>query len=399
MLSQVYHQSNEAGLDSGALLQSFFVGGFECSTHRSHSGRQLDLIAATGHDRHALADYRRLQAMGITVARDGLRWHLIEQTPGRYDFSSVLPLLRAARETGVQVIWDLCHYGWPTDIDIFKPEFVKRFARLARAFAHLLANETETIPFICPVNEISFFSWVGGEVGWFCPYGHERGLELKTQLVRAAIEGIEAFRDVLPGARIVHTDPLINVIAHPDTPQDAETAAGYTRAQFDAWDMLCGRTWPQLGGHEKYLDIMGLNYYVHNQWFYPERTMIPPSHPLYRPFRNILQEVYERYRRPMFIAETGIENEERPSWLRYICGEVLAAKKAGVPLEGICLYPIVNHPGWEDDRHCYNGLWDYADENGHRIIYEPFARELRRQMRLFDEHLQSSDNRNALLVA
>jgi hypothetical protein len=70
-------------------------------------GRRLDLIAATAHDRHALADYLRLRDQGIRAAREGIRWHLIEHRPGQYDFSSVLPVLSAARETETQVIWDL----------------------------------------------------------------------------------------------------------------------------------------------------------------------------------------------------------------------------------------------------------------------------------------------------
>lgn len=43
----------------GQLFQSFFSGGFECSCHRPGHGRRLDLLAATGHDRHAAADYAR----------------------------------------------------------------------------------------------------------------------------------------------------------------------------------------------------------------------------------------------------------------------------------------------------------------------------------------------------
>ena len=56
------------------------------------------------------------------------------------------------------------------------------------------------------------------------------------------------------------------------------------------------------------------------------------------------------------------------------------AMQAGVPVQGVCLYPIVDFPGWENDRHCENGLWGYADETGHRAVHEPMARELRRQV-------------------
>src|SRR5436190_11063869 len=91
----------------------FFLAGFECSTHRLRPDKRLDLVAATHHDRFAHKDYLRLQQQGLRVAREAVRWHLIEVSPGRYDFSSVLPIVRAARATGTEVIWDLCHFGWP----------------------------------------------------------------------------------------------------------------------------------------------------------------------------------------------------------------------------------------------------------------------------------------------
>ena len=119
--------------------------------------------------------------------------------------------------------------------------------------------------------------------------------------------------------------------------------------------------------------------------------MIEPSHPRYRPVWQMLAEVHARYGCPLFVAETGIEDEARPAWLRYVGYEVRQAIRNGVPISGLCLYPIVNHPGWEDDRHCYNGLWDYADENGHREIYEPLARELESERQLLDAQLKGED--------
>ena len=124
------------------IFQSYFLGGFECSTHRRHDGRRLDLIAATGHDRAVIHDYRAMLEHGIRTVRDGVRWHLIETAPGRYDWSSFLPMLRAAEEVGVQVIWDPCHYGWPDHLDIWRPGFVDGFARFAAAVATLVREET-----------------------------------------------------------------------------------------------------------------------------------------------------------------------------------------------------------------------------------------------------------------
>jgi beta-glucosidase/6-phospho-beta-glucosidase/beta-galactosidase len=371
------------------LFRSFFIGGFECSTHRPRSGRRLDLIAATEHDRCACADYARLREQGILAARDGIRWHLIERMPECYDFSSALPMVRAAHDAGVQVIWDLCHYGWPDDIDIFGGEFAGRFARMARAFAALVVSETGEAPIISPVNEISFFAWAGGEVAYINPLVEGRGGELKAQLVRAAIEGIEAVWEVAPGARVVNADPVLHISSDPSRPEDRPVAENYTRAQFEAWDMLAGRVRPELGGAEKYLDIVGVNYYPHNQWVFNNLPFNPAYKlsrfdPLYRPFRRILRDVYERYGRPMFVAETGSDDDDRPDWLRYICQEVHAAMTEGVQLEGICIYPIVNFPWWDDDFHLQNGLWDYPNEAGEREICGPLARELQAQRRFFE---------------
>ncbi|MGH9626909.1 MAG: beta-glucosidase [Bryobacteraceae bacterium] len=364
---------------------SFFMGGFECSTHRLASGKRLDLLSATKHDMYAKMDYQRLLEFGIRSARDGIRWHLIERSPYRYDFSSVLPMVRAARQTGVQILWDLFHYGWPDDLDLFHPEFVRRFRSLARSFACLLRDESGPVQYLSPVNEISFFAWGAGEVGCLNPFATGRGHELKAQLVRASIEAIEAIRDVLPAARFIQVDPVIHIVLDQFATEEEKRAARlHCRAQYEAWDLLAGHGAPELGGHHKYLDIVGVNYYVHNQWTY-NGPPISSTHPGYRPLREMLAEVYHRYRRPLFIAETGIEDDLRPEWLKFIADEVIAAMGMGIPVEGICLYPIVNHPGWADDRHCKNGLWDYCDDSGGREIYAPLAAEIERQAVRIDE--------------
>ena len=366
------------------LFPSFFMGGFECASHQLLSGRRLDLTAATGHDRYAFEDYQRLREYGMAAARDGIRWHLIEPTPYCYDFSSVLPMLRAARETRTQIIWDLCHYGWPNDLDIFSTDFIKRFSSVVNAFVHVLNEESELPLFIAPINEISFFAWAGGESAYLNPFRTDRPHELKAQLVRAAIEGIEAAWSVNPRTRIVHTDPLINVVHNLARPEEFDLAEYYRLLMFQAWDMLAGRRRPDLGGAEKYLDIIGVNYYPNNQWlcgetsFHPERWL-EVSDPQYRRLSSLLGEVYERYQRPLFIAETGTESDGRADWLRYVSEEVCDALNLGIPIEGICLYPIVDFPGWGDDRHCETGLWGMANGQGHREVHFPLAAELRTQ--------------------
>jgi beta-glucosidase/6-phospho-beta-glucosidase/beta-galactosidase len=361
----------------GRLFNSYIMGGFECSTHRTKSGKRLDLIAATKHDEFAEPDYRRLLSLGMNTARDGVRWHLIEKEPYRYDFSSLEKQLQAVQNTGIQIIWDLFHYGFPDDLDLFSPNFIERFARFCGATVKFIGNRINQTLFVCPVNEISFFSWAAGEVGIFYPYKKNCGDELKEQLIKASFAAIDAIRFVNPDVRFVQTDPAIHVTAPKKASPHHQRAAGkYRLSQFHALDMLCGKLKPELGGHAKYLDIIGLNYYFHNQWRYPSRRKIQRGHPEYRPLHNILEEFYERYQRPMFISETGMEDDLRADWFRYICEETRTASNLNIRIEGICLYPIVNHPGWDDNRHCHNGLWDYPDKNGEREIHQPLAEEI-----------------------
>lgn len=360
------------------LFESVFLGGFECSSHRLEDGRRLDLTASTRHDLFAEQDYARLRQLGIRAARDGISWVKVERAAQQYDFSAVLPLLRAAEHHCVQVVWDLMHFGWPDDIDVFSSAFPRRFGAYARALGAWWKNHTEMRPLFTPINEISFLAWAGGDVRCMNPFQAARGVELKAQLVLATIECIEALRDVLPGARFLQPEPAIHIVKHPDRPKTWRRVESDELLQYQTWDMLTGRVWPSLGGRPEYLDVIGVNFYPDNQ-FTPDGETVVRGDPRYKPLSRMLLEISERYARPMIISETGSEGESRAEWLRYVAEECRAAMAGGCELHAITLYPVVNHPGWVDGRHCHNGLWDFADDTGLRAVYEPLARELTRQ--------------------
>lgn len=376
-------------------LQSFFLGGFECATHRRRDRTRIDVIAGTGHDGRCAGDYKTLAEAGVRTVRDGLRWHLIEQTAGVYDWSSFTPMLDAALRTGTQVIWDLCHWGVPDGLSPFSPEFAPRFAQFAAAAAQLIRQRANAAgqrgpTLLCPINEISFWSWVGGDEEHFFPYGKGNGPALKRCLAGASLAAIRAVRAVDPQVRFVQAEPIIHISADPRKPEDKPFADHYTSSQFEVWDELAGRSEQELGGAEDMLDVLGVNYYWNNQWIHKgDRT--PPGHPLHTPLHQMLLELWHRYKRPLIVTETGAEKGAAAGWLGYICAEVRQAIRAGVPVLGICLYPVMDYPGWDDGRHCSCGLIACSPDWEQRSFHTEVLEELRVQQRAFGEALPVAD--------
>ena len=365
----------------GKTFASFFQAGFECSSHRRRDGVRLDLIRATAHDKHVLQDYRQCRQLGFGTVRDGLRWHLIEQSPGKYDWSSWMPALEAAERTGVQVIWDLFHYGSPNHVDQGADDFPERFTEFALAAVELQQSVSKRSSLVCPLNEISFLSWAV-EVGYFPRVGPDEAGWFKRQLVRAAISAAKAIRDEWPSAKLVWAEPLVHIAPHTRRRAEVRSAEAVRQGQFEAYDWITGRAEPELGGDPSLVDVIGLNFYPHNQW-YDDGPTIPMGHHEYRPLADMLIEVAERYGKPMFLSETGAEGSAKSSWLHYVCNEVRGAIERGAAIEGICWYPITAYPGWDNSRHAEAGLLSTITSDGSRHVDERLLEELQVQRALF----------------
>ncbi len=272
--------------------------------------------------------------------------------------------------------WTLCHYGWPTDIDLFSDEFVSRFATFCGELARFLAPWYDEAPVYSPMNEISFLSW-GISVGLFSrPDMPEEVLAdaAKRQLVRATLAACDAIWQADPRARIMHCDPLIHIVPDQDSDSCRQETAMLCEAQYQAWDMLAGRVAPELGGAPHYLDLLGVNYYHDNQWeMTTNRRLFWHLADAQRiPMHEMLETVYQRYQRPLLVAETSHVGSGRGAWITEVGAEVAQAQLAGVEILGICLYPIIDRPLWEDPSFwARSGLWDLD-----RLGPDPFARQL-----------------------
>lgn len=365
----------------GKTFASFFQAGFECSSHRRSDGVRLDLIRATGHDKHVLQDYRLCRRLGFQTLRDGLRWHLIEKSPGKYDWSSWLPALEAAEQAGVQVIWDLFHYGSPDCVDQAAPDFPDRFTNFALAAMEVQQSVSRHPPLVCPLNEINFLSWAVDD-GYFPRVGPKQRGWFKRQLITAAVTATRAIKERWPKATIVWAEPLIHIAPHDRRRRTKRAAEQNLQGMYEAYDWILGLAERDLGGDPSFVDVIGLNFYPHNQWYFQGPT-IPMGHHEYRPLADMLVEISERYGKPIFLSETGAEGSAKPSWLHYVCSEVREALGRGADVRGICWYPITAYPGWDNSRHAETGLLSTIVSDGTRHVDERLLAEFEAQRELF----------------
>ena len=338
-------------------FKSFVIGGFECSDHINRSGRRINMLAETGHSKYFRQHYEALVEHGIMTAREGLCWSQVEKEEGVYDFSGALARMDAAREFGIQLIWDICHFGYPDGLFPTHPLFDERFEAICRAFARFHRAYSSEQLIVIPINEISFLAWHSGDVRGTVPFAVHSGFDMKYHLCKAAIKGIKALRQGDPWCKILLVEPLIHI--HSSHPDDDDEVTRLNEEQFQALDMIGGYACPELGGQPSNLEMLGFNYYYNNQWFHNGKIIdwISERHML-RDLSSLLQKAYLRYGKPLLLSETGHFGSGKDEWVRYVAAECAEAREMGVELSGICIYPVVDRPDWDDLTSYSNcGMW------------------------------------------
>jgi hypothetical protein len=280
-------------------------------------------------------------------------------------------------------IWDLCHYGYPDGLDpLGDPDaFAARFEAYARAAARYVAERAHQGP-LCftPVNEPTFWGYMGGEWGWCAPFGKSADdrRRFTLALARADIAACKAIRADFPDARFVHIDPLVWVVPPRDRPDLADAAhrESYEDA-YIAWDVISGLKHPEYGGSLELIDILGFNNYSFGQMEYgggggPNQPL-EPGDPRIRSVCDLLTEAWEKFKRPCIIAETSGLHGGRPDWLNDIACEGLAAVNRGVELHGICLFPAVDMTDWHTGKWLNMGIADVEALPDGALMRKPFV--------------------------
>jgi len=375
-------------MEAPTTFRTFWMAGFECSDQLNHYGNRVDLLLETGHIEQIEQDYQLITSRGFQTVREGIRWSKVEHKPYQYDFSTVALMIDAAKKTGIQQIWDICHFGFPDDLTPLHPHFAPRFIGICEAFVIFHKSyfpEAQLI--VTPINEVGFLSWLGGDHASTTPYARGMGWDVKYKLIDAYIQAIKAMKIIDPTIKIMTTEPIVNIVPALDASMKMVLKASEQHEeQYQATDMLTGKICVELGGCPELIDFMGFNFYYNNQWVAEEFTSLPWANlepdPRWKGLSSLFSEAYGRYRKPIVLSETSHPGEHRANWLELITKECIKTIALGIPLKGICLYPIIDRPDWDHLHYWHHsGLWDADVLNPHdRNINQGYADEIARSM-------------------
>jgi beta-glucosidase/6-phospho-beta-glucosidase/beta-galactosidase len=339
-----------------------FIGAFESTYMPSHD---RDVTQTTGHDVRWREDIALLERSGVRQLRYPLLWHRIEQTPGRYDWAHTDEVLAHLQERGMRVIADLVHHtSYPRWLDrgFDDPRYGEAFLRFSTAVA-------ERYPWLQAytlVNEPFSTLFLAGHAAIWPPYlsGDEGFVRLMRNVLPPLAEASRRFRSLLPDAQHVWTDTCESHGAA--GPEAAPYVAMANQRRFIVLDLLLGRAGQpgeclyvdrllQAGGRDLLgmepgsIDVLGLDYYAHNQWrFGPDDVGSTTPRPDPVPLADQIVEYWRRYDVPCALTETNVRGyaSDRATWLKYTLEQCEVAAARGVPMEGYCWFPSIDSADW-----------------------------------------------------
>ena len=340
-------------------MSADLIGAFE-STYQP--AFDADVLETTGHVARWRDDIAMLAELGISRVRYPVRWHRIEAIQGTHDWAWTDEVLGTLTDAGIAPIVDLVHHtsypAWLT-AGFADERFGDAYLAYCEAFARRYPDTTE----YTLLNEPFSTLFLGGHEAIWPPY--TRGIDAFVTLLRnvlpAFTQASRMFGELLPDALHVYTDTCERHTGKGEEGQARAALANERR--FFVHDAFLGRLDPDnaytreiiAAGGESLLelapgtiDVLGLDYYSHNQWHYgPDGAH--PLQPKPAPLASLIVEYAERFELPCMLSETNIRGyaTDRASWLKYTLEQYEAAAEAGVDLRGYCWFPFIDSCDWD----------------------------------------------------
>jgi beta-glucosidase/6-phospho-beta-glucosidase/beta-galactosidase len=320
-------------------------------------------MESTRHDARRGADLDLVVASGVRTIRYPIRWHRVEVAPHRYDWDDTDRAMAAVRARGLTPIVDLVHHtSHPRWLDDGFAD--RRFGEHYLAFVAACCERYPWIPRYTLFNEPFSTLFLAGHEGIWPP--RRRGVhgfvELCQRVLPALTEASRTARRMLPDAEHVwvdsceqHTGEGIGGERYARLANDRRffvldaflgTARdGGDRPFVDAVVAAGGA--PLLHLEPGLVDVVGLDYYAHNQWHFGPAGGVPhPPDPV--PLDELIGVYARRYGRPVAITETNLRGSpsDRATWFRYVLERAERAAATGIDVRGVTWFPFIDSADW-----------------------------------------------------
>lgn len=339
------------------------IGAFE-STYLPRHDR--DIFESTAHDVQWKQDLDLLAGCGVTRLRYPVRWHRVEADEGVFNWQDTDKVLLYLGDHGFRPIVDLVHHtSYPRWLEggFADPRFRTAYLRYTEEFARRYPWIQEYTLFNEPFSTLFL---TGHEAIW-PPYhqGLDNFVAQILNVLPAVAEASRAYADLLPDAKHVWVDTCEH-----HTGEGAGGSAYASMAnerRFLVLDSFLGKhggrgydpDGPMAGplreaGGEKLqelepgrIDVLGLDYYAHCQWHFDDKGGSPNT-PYPLPLAQQVYLYWDRYRLPCLLTETNIRGRtsDRATWFKYVLEQCERAQAMGVPLDGLCWFPVIDSTDW-----------------------------------------------------
>ncbi len=325
--------------------------------------------------------YRVAHELGCQWMRYSLPWHIVEPSPGVYDWRWADERIHLAGKLGINLMLDLVHFGTPTWLpDAFGDlDFPHALESFSRAFARQYAG---AIPSVSPINEPLITALFCGDVGLWPPHGRSLRvyMTILSRVAQALNRSIRALRETMPGTEIIVCDALEFPTVEPKAVQVASPQLMKTieddltlrlQRRHIVLDLVTGRVdqehplfcWLESNGfsridmnwflrHPAQIDVLGLDYYCHS-----EMELYPCSENHFRQrvpsqlagLHRVTRDYWHRYHLPLMITETSCQGDdlEKRNWLESTVGDIRRLREEGIPVIGYTWWPLLDHLDWD----------------------------------------------------
>jgi hypothetical protein len=87
------------------------------------------------------------------------------------------------------------------------------------------------------------------------------------------------------------------------------------------------------------------------------------------------------------LSETGHFGEDRAKWMEQITEDCIKAMERGVDLKGICIYPVLDRPDWDEGNYIPCGIWGYHPQTGARYADEDYLARVQKCHIILQQYL------------